>query len=137
MANTDLRSDAQVPAITNSQNVGQGGRVHVSKVTVDLSKNGVANADTLQLMDLLTGKKVTEINYNVRTPEGAVLTFNLGDGTTAAKYVAAGDLNSSGRLEAGVTGKDFRTADGVLTLTALGAGSMAVVDFWITQIDFV
>jgi len=137
MANTDLRANGEVPAVTNSQNVGTGGRVHVYKITVDLSVNNVANTDTLQLFTVKAGQALSEINFNVTTVEGAILTFNLGDGTTAAKYVAAGNLNAAGRVLAAAASSDFLTADGVITLTALAAGSTAVVDFWVKVTDYV
>lgn len=72
---------------------------------IDFSLAPVTAADTVNLLHIPAGAIVTKVNLVTVTAAGATCTMNIGDGSTAALFDAAVDLNTT----ATATGSDAAT----------------------------
>lgn len=71
-----------------------GGGVIVS-YTHDFLKNPHSSTDVLGVIKVPAGCRVLYVAQDVKRPEGATLTFNVGDGVTAAGYLSAANGNAA------------------------------------------
>lgn len=126
-------------------------KVYLVKETINIQTEATAlttagyfaAADIIQVFDIPANTWVIGAGLNVTTAEGAVMTFDLGDDTTADGFVDGANANSTSTntgAEAGEAygcltslGKLYTATDTLdLTIATLGAQTShaCVVDVW-------
>lgn len=106
---------------------------------VDFSKDNYAAADILQLINVPAKTRVLSVAYNVDVVEGAVQTFDLGDGADPDGYADGFDGNDlagggdSDEIVAGfpAPGKYYAAADTIdlIPVNAADAAKITVVAY--------
>lgn len=76
-----------------------GGRVRVAYFSFTTPAGGVAIADTVQLCVIPKGARILggEAKFEAMSTGAGAATVELGDGTTAAKYLAATSVDAAGK----------------------------------------
>ncbi len=72
------------------------GRAYLKSAVFDAAKCNVGAGDTVELISIPANSFVAMVRYEVLTPEGATLTFDVGDGATPAGFVSNANGNSAG-----------------------------------------
>lgn len=113
-----------------------GVRIVKAEVLVDFAVTPASNGDVVQVLNIPAGAKLMQVDTVIKTPEGGVLTANIGDATDPNGWDALIDLDAAAETETrslpgtdalATIGKFYPTADTLdLTLTA-DADTAAVV----------
>jgi len=127
------------------------GTVKIRKVTFGFTGSGadviVTATGTYQLADIPAGTFIHHLLANIDTAFTAVLTATLGDGTSAAGFLASADLapqtavstglvkNSIGAGEALAGGKYYAAADTIDVVIAGAAADAGLCSVWIVYSD--
>lgn len=117
--------------------------VFVARQRIDFKKKKTATADVVQLLNIPAGTVIQNVLIKIITAEGATATATVGDGSAAAGWDAAIDLNAAaGTTTIGVAGtdayvsslgsgagngKEYTAAD-TIDMTVTGALDTAVID---------
>jgi len=90
---------------------------------INFNDNSVSAADVVQALAIGAGDVILRTTVNVTTVEGAVLTFDLGDGTDPNGYMDGVDGNVSG-----ITGSELTLVEAAPnTISAYSGGKLYTV----------
>lgn len=111
------------------------GELISSENLIDLAEKAVTAGGTVELLTIPTNAIVTKVDYLIKKAEGAALTLNVGDGTTANLFDASVDLNAAAGTHGGsdpakettlfAAGGKYFSAGGTVVGTFTSAGSTA------------
>jgi len=111
------------------------GEIISAENLIDLAENAVTAGGTVEFLKIPAHAIVTKVDHLMKTPEGAALTLNVGDGTTANLFNASVDLNAAAGTHGGsdpateatlfAAGGKYFSAGGTVVGTFTSAGSTA------------